>query len=91
MSDVVEEFSSLEFVSERLEQWREEDMPAYVDAFAPMCLPKIFSPLVRLQLLFWNPLTVRILTREKFILLFDSSFSDTTPCIQNNFCHLTGA
>ena len=58
MSDVVEEFSSLDCVCERLEQWRDEDMPAYIDAFAPMCLPKIFSPLVRLQLLFWNPLTV---------------------------------
>jgi len=57
MSDVVEEFSSLDCVCERLEQWRDEDMPAYIDAFAPMCLPKIFSPLVRLQLLFWNPLT----------------------------------
>ena len=58
MSDVIEEFSSLDCVCDRLEQWRDEDMPAYIDAFAPMCLPKIFSPLVRLQLLFWNPLTV---------------------------------
>ena len=58
MSDVIEEFSSLDCVCERLEQWRDEDMPAYIDAFAPMCLPKIFSPMVRLQLLFWNPLTV---------------------------------
>ena len=31
---------------------------SYQDAFAPICLPKIVSPLVRLQLLFWNPLTV---------------------------------
>ena len=57
MSDVVEEFSSLEFVSERLEQWREEDMPAYVDAFAPMCLPKIFSPLV-MQLVYLTNLEI---------------------------------
>ena len=31
---------------------------SYQDAFAPICLPKIVSPLVRLQLLFWNPLTI---------------------------------
>jgi len=57
MSDVVEEFSSLEYVCERLQQWRKDDISAYTDAFVPMCLPKIISPLVRLQILFWNPLT----------------------------------
>ena len=58
MSDVVEEFSALECVCERLQKWRDDDMSAYTDAFVPMCLPKIISPLVRLQILFWNPLTV---------------------------------
>ena len=58
MSDVVEEFSSLECVSDRLQQWREDDISAYTDAFVSLCLPKIYSPLVRLQILFWNPLTV---------------------------------
>jgi len=57
MSDVVEEFSSLECVSDRLQQWREDDISAYTDAFVSLCLPKIYSPLVRLQILFWNPLT----------------------------------
>merc|ERR1712038_745947 len=45
MSDVVEEFSSLECVCERLQRWKNEDLLAYQDAFVPICLPKIVSPL----------------------------------------------
>ena len=58
MSDVVEDFSTLDGVKSRFEAWKEEDPEAYSDAFVSLCLPKIVSPLVRLQLLFWNPLTV---------------------------------
>ena len=36
--------------------WKRHDSGSYSDAFVYICLPKIFSPLVRLQLLFWNPL-----------------------------------
>ena len=36
--------------------WKRQDSGSYSDAFVYICLPKIFSPLVRLQLLFWNPL-----------------------------------
>jgi GC-rich sequence DNA-binding factor len=60
MSDVVEDFSTLEGVKSRFEAWKEEDPEAYSDAFVSLCLPKIVSPLVRLQLLFWNPLTVSL-------------------------------
>ena len=58
MSDVVDEFSTLDGVCERMSDWKRMDPASYQDAFAPICLPKIVSPLVRLQLLFWNPLTV---------------------------------
>ena len=37
-------------------EWKKQDPSQYSDAFVYICLPKIFSPLVRLQLLFWNPL-----------------------------------
>ena len=62
MVDVVEDFSTLEGVKQRFEAWKEEDPDSYSDAFVSLCLPKIVSPLIRLQLLFWNPLTVRCST-----------------------------
>ena len=39
-----------------MEDWKEEDPESYTDAYVSLCLPKMFSPLIRLQLLFWNPL-----------------------------------
>ena len=68
MADVVDEFSSLECICERIQCWRDDDISAYTDAFVPVCLPKIFSPLVRLQILFWNPLTVSFITKNTIIL-----------------------
>ncbi len=44
------------FNQERMEAWKSEDPDSYTDAYVSLCLPKVFSPLVRLQLLFWNPL-----------------------------------
>jgi len=59
MSDVVEDFSTLNGVVSRFEEWKAEDPDSYGDAYVSICLPKIFSPIIRLNLLFWNPLTVR--------------------------------
>lgn len=56
LSDVVDEFSTIRGVQQRFEEWKQEDPDSYSDAFVSLCLPKIFSPLVRLQMLFWNPL-----------------------------------
>lgn len=57
MSDVREEFSSLECVCERLMEWNEIDKIAFTDTFGSIYLFKMFSPLIRLQMLLWNPLT----------------------------------
>ena len=56
MEDVVEEFSVLGNVMERLQSWRREDEESYKSAYVSLCLPKIFSPLIRLEMLFWSPL-----------------------------------
>ena len=58
MSDIVDEFSTLDGVCERMSDWKRINPASYQDAFAPICLPKIVSPLVRLQLLLWNPLII---------------------------------
>ncbi|KAF5287978.1 hypothetical protein FQR65_LT12155 [Abscondita terminalis] len=55
--DVVEDYSSVANILIRFEQWRETDMGTYTDAYATLCLPRIVGPLIRLNLIFWDPLT----------------------------------
>merc|ERR1719219_23446 len=57
MEDVVEEFSVLSNVMERLQTWRRGDQESYNSAYVSLCLPKIFAPLIRLEMLFWAPLS----------------------------------
>uniref|UniRef100_A0A1A7X464 PAX3 and PAX7 binding protein 1 n=1 Tax=Iconisemion striatum TaxID=60296 RepID=A0A1A7X464_9TELE len=54
--DVVEDFHSLDFIKSQFEVWRREYPDCYRDAYIGLCLPKLFNPLVRLQLITWNPL-----------------------------------
>ena len=56
MSDVVEDFCSLNGVLSRMEEWKITDNTAYNEAYVSLCLHKMIAPLVTLQLLFWNPL-----------------------------------
>eukprot|EP00090_Calanus_glacialis_P046886 TRINITY_DN9429_c0_g1_i2.p1 TRINITY_DN9429_c0_g1~~TRINITY_DN9429_c0_g1_i2.p1 ORF type:complete len:807 (-),score=326.26 TRINITY_DN9429_c0_g1_i2:237-2657(-) len=57
LEDVVEEFSVISRVMERLQAWRTTDPDSYQSAYVSLCLPKIFSPLIRMQMLFWSPFT----------------------------------
>ncbi|XP_068601141.1 PAX3- and PAX7-binding protein 1 [Brachionichthys hirsutus] len=54
--DVVEDFHSLDCIKSRFEVWRRHYAHGYRDAYIGLCLPKLFNPLVRLQLITWNPL-----------------------------------
>lgn len=56
--DVVEDFHSLDFIKSHFEVWRRDFADSYRDAYIGLCLPKLFNPLVRLQLITWNPLEV---------------------------------
>ncbi|CAH1183754.1 unnamed protein product [Phaedon cochleariae] len=58
--DVVDEYSSVANILIRFEQWRSTDITAYTEAYATFCLPKVVSPLVRLNLVFWDPLNETI-------------------------------
>jgi len=64
MEDVVEEFSVTGRVMERLQEWRSTDYESYQSAYVSLCLPKIFSPLIRLQMLFWSPFSTNINVSE---------------------------
>ena len=56
--DVVEEFSLVSNVKQRLEEWKFGFPDSYSQAHIPLYLPQLFAPFVRLQLLPWNPLEV---------------------------------
>ncbi|XP_066143774.1 PAX3- and PAX7-binding protein 1 [Euwallacea fornicatus] len=55
--DVVDDYSSLVNILIRFEHWRSKDPAAYHEAYASLCLPKVVSPMIRFNLIFWNPLT----------------------------------
>uniref|UniRef100_A0A1Y9H298 GCF C-terminal domain-containing protein n=1 Tax=Anopheles dirus TaxID=7168 RepID=A0A1Y9H298_9DIPT len=57
-ADAAEEYGEVAGILGRFEQWRQHDMPAYTDAYVNLCLPKILAPLVRLEHVGWNPLTM---------------------------------
>ncbi|XP_072514953.1 PAX3- and PAX7-binding protein 1 [Salminus brasiliensis] len=54
--DVVDDFHSLDCIKTRFEVWRKLYFTCYRDAYIGLCLPKLFNPLIRLQLIPWSPL-----------------------------------
>lgn len=54
--DVVESFCNLRQIFTRLEQWKESYNITYNEAFVPLCVPRICGPIVRVQMMLWNPL-----------------------------------
>ncbi|KAL3971045.1 ribosomal protein S6 kinase alpha-5 [Sarotherodon galilaeus] len=69
--DVVEDFHSLDYIKSHFEVWRKEFANTYRDAYIGLCLPKLFNPLVRLQLITWNPLEAQCANFE-YMLWFES-------------------
>ncbi|KAM4620751.1 PAX3- and PAX7-binding protein 1 [Polymixia lowei] len=69
--DVVEDFHSLDCIKSRLEVWRRDYADCYRDAYIGLCLPKLFNPLVRLQLITWSPLEAECANFE-YMLWFES-------------------
>lgn len=69
--DVVEDFHSLDCIKLRFEVWRMNYADCYRDAYIGLCLPKLFNPLVRLQLVTWSPLEVECANFE-YMVWFES-------------------
>lgn len=57
--DVNEDFWVVKKVLSRFDEWRGAFSESYHSAYISLCLPKLLNPLIRLQLLGWNPLQVR--------------------------------
>ncbi|GCB70578.1 PAX3- and PAX7-binding protein 1 isoform X2 [Scyliorhinus torazame] len=53
--DVLDDFCTLDCIKTRFEVWRQIYYTHYKDAYIGLCLPKLLNPLVRLQLIKWNP------------------------------------
>lgn len=69
--DVVEDFHSLDSIKSHFEVWRRLYFNCYRDAYIGLCLPKLFNPLVRLQLISWSPLEAECPNFE-YMLWFES-------------------
>lgn len=54
-TDVLEDFYNFESIKQRFEKWKKLNEQNYKNAFVSLSLPKLFSPLVRIEILDWNP------------------------------------
>ncbi|XP_014925467.2 intron Large complex component GCFC2 isoform X2 [Acinonyx jubatus] len=54
--DVHDDFCNIQNILLKFQQWREKFPDSYYEAFISLCIPKLLNPLIRLQLIDWNPL-----------------------------------
>ncbi|XP_034742423.1 GC-rich sequence DNA-binding factor 2 isoform X2 [Etheostoma cragini] len=55
-SDVQDDFSDVKKILSHFEEWRGSYSDSYHSAYISLCLPKLLNPIIRHQLLAWNPL-----------------------------------
>ncbi|XP_015808253.3 intron Large complex component GCFC2 [Nothobranchius furzeri] len=55
-SDVQDDFCDVKKILSRFEEWRRSYSESYHNAYISLCLPKLLNPIIRHQLLAWNPL-----------------------------------
>lgn len=55
-SDVQDEFCDVKKILSHFEEWRGAFSDSYHSAYISLCLPKLLNPVIRHQLLTWNPL-----------------------------------
>ncbi|TRY88316.1 hypothetical protein DNTS_016707 [Danionella cerebrum] len=55
-ADVQTEFWDVKKILSRFDEWRVSFPESYTNAYVGLCLPKLLAPLIRHQLIGWNPL-----------------------------------
>ncbi|KAK3537943.1 hypothetical protein QTP70_024539 [Hemibagrus guttatus] len=55
-TDVQDDFSDVKKILARFNEWRVSFPESYTNAYISLCLPKLLAPLIRHQLMGWNPL-----------------------------------
>lgn len=63
--DTADEFCDIRLVLMKFNGWKLNDLAAYTDAYATVCLPKVVGPLIRVRLLSWNPFEDSAMDFEK--------------------------
>ncbi|XP_061670347.1 GC-rich sequence DNA-binding factor 2 isoform X2 [Syngnathoides biaculeatus] len=64
-SDVHDDFYDVKMILTRFEEWRSFYSDSYHSAYISLCLPKLLNPIIRHQLLGWNPLKDTSMDFEK--------------------------
>ncbi|XP_049640813.1 intron Large complex component GCFC2 [Suncus etruscus] len=54
--DVNDDFCNVQNILLKFQQWREKFPDSYYEAYIGLCIPKLLNPLIRVQLINWNPL-----------------------------------
>ncbi|XP_069661768.1 intron Large complex component GCFC2 isoform X3 [Haliaeetus albicilla] len=54
--DVHADFCDIRKILLKFQEWKEKFPDSYCDAYISFCLPKLLNPLIRVQLINWNPL-----------------------------------
>ncbi|XP_009989917.1 PREDICTED: GC-rich sequence DNA-binding factor 2 [Tauraco erythrolophus] len=54
--DVHADFCDIRKILLKFQEWKEKFPESYCDAYISFCLPKLLNPLIRVQLINWNPL-----------------------------------
>lgn len=57
-NDASEDYSDISNILNRFIDWISVDNASFDDAYISLCIPKLLSPFVRIQLLDWDPLKV---------------------------------
>lgn len=77
--DVNEYFSELKSILALLEEWKQKYPDSYNEAFVQLCIPRICGPIVKCQMITWNPLEENCPDLEEM-----SWFSDCVMYTTNN-------
>lgn len=88
-SDVVDEFSTIGSILDKFEMWRETDFSAYSEAYASLVLPKTIGPILRLQLIPWDPFSNTNVDLEQYgwmktLMLYGLSKSETEETLRTD-------
>ncbi|XP_069439319.1 intron Large complex component GCFC2 isoform X3 [Ovis canadensis] len=59
--DVHSDFCNIQNILLKFQQWREKFPDSYYEAFISLCIPKLLNPLIRFQLIDWNPLKMELI------------------------------
>jgi GC-rich sequence DNA-binding factor len=60
ISDINEEFIKIDKIKTLLLNWQTSNPDSFKSAHAVVSIPEILSPLIRLEILTWNPLEVNL-------------------------------